>query len=78
METGEPAIALPDREIEIPRGALRGGSIAEPHPYLTVGPRGRIRSGPLVGLAGILLRKKTGFSRDAFGRSHPAVGRRER
>jgi len=31
---------------------------AEPHPYLTVGRRVRIRSGPLQGTEGILLRKK--------------------
>lgn len=58
---GDQAIALPDREIEILRGALGGGLIAEPHPYLTVGSRVRIRSGPLAGLEGILLRKKADF-----------------
>jgi len=42
--------------------ALRNGLTrrlrAEPHPYLKVGRHVRIRSGPLAGLEGILLRKK--------------------
>lgn len=58
---GERAVALPDSEIEVLRGALGGGLIAEPHPYLTVGHRVRIRNGPLAGLEGILLRKKADF-----------------
>jgi transcription antitermination factor NusG len=31
---------------------------AEPHPYLTAGAKVRIKSGPMAGLQGILLRKK--------------------
>jgi transcription antitermination factor NusG len=34
---------------------------AEPHPYLTVGRRVRIRSGPLQGTEGILLRRKSRY-----------------
>jgi transcription antitermination factor NusG len=48
---------LPDAEIE----ALRNGihlSNAEPHRYLKVGERVKIRSGPLEGMTGILTRKK--------------------
>ena len=37
---------------------LVGGVRAEPHPFLTVGRRVRIKSGPLVGRQGILLRRK--------------------
>jgi transcription antitermination factor NusG len=37
---------------------LAGGVRAEPHPFLTVGRRVRIKSGPLVGRQGILLRRK--------------------
>jgi len=29
-----------------------------PHPYLTVGRRVRVRSGPLAGMRGILLRRR--------------------
>lgn len=48
---------LVDDEIE----AIRWGLTklrAEPHPFLRVGHRVRIKSGPLAGLEGILLRKK--------------------
>jgi len=49
---------LPQSDIEIMRDALRKGVEAEPHPYLKVGAKVRIRSGPLAGLQGILLRRK--------------------
>jgi transcription antitermination factor NusG len=55
----EPA-ALPDEEIE----ALRQGMIyakIEPHPYLVVGERVRINNGPLLGMEGVLIRKKKSF-----------------
>jgi len=51
-------VALPQTDIEAIRNALRTGIEAEPHPYLKVGSRVRIKSGPLEGLQGILLRKK--------------------
>jgi transcription antitermination factor NusG len=54
---GQP-VALPESEIESLRDRLRGGVHAEPHPYLTVGRRVRVRSGPLAGTQGILLRRK--------------------
>lgn len=54
---GQPA-TLPEEEIENLRNYLsRSGSI-EPHPYLSVGRRVRVRSGPLKGLEGIILRTK--------------------
>lgn len=43
---------------------LRVGVLAfncEPHPYLVVGEKARIRKGPLEGLEGVLVRKKGGF-----------------
>jgi len=49
---------LPDEEIEGMKKGLVGGVRAEPHPFLTVGRRVRIKSGPLVGRQGILLRRK--------------------
>ena len=51
-------VALPQAEIETIRDALTKGLQAHPHPYLTVGSRVRINSGPLEGLNGILVRKK--------------------
>jgi len=52
---------LPDNEVEILREGLARQLRAEPHPYLIVGKRVRIRSGPLTGAEGILVRKKTNF-----------------
>ena len=54
---GVPA-PLPQAEVEIIRSALRRGIEAEPHPYLKVGQRVRITSGPMEGLQGILLRRR--------------------
>jgi transcription antitermination factor NusG len=51
-------LPLPETEIETIRDALTKGLEAHPHPYLKVGSRVRIISGPLEGLHGILLRKK--------------------
>lgn len=53
---GQPA-ALPEEEIENLRSRLSSGNI-EPHPYLSVGRRVRVRSGPLQGLEGIIVRTK--------------------
>lgn len=52
---------LPDEEIESLRKGLTAGILAEPHPFLTVGRRVRIKSGPLAGREGVLLRKKAGL-----------------
>jgi transcription antitermination factor NusG len=54
---GQPA-ALPDREIEVLRTSISAHLRAEPHPYLTVGRRVRIKRGALEGVEGILVRKK--------------------
>lgn len=54
---GKPA-ALPDKEMEILRTALSQQLVAEPHPFLTAGRQVRIRSGPLAGMQGILLRRR--------------------
>jgi transcription termination/antitermination protein NusG len=50
--------ALSEGEIEALRDGLVRRLSAEPHPYLTVGRRVRIKSGPLKGLEGILVRRK--------------------
>lgn len=54
---GQPT-ALPEEEIERLRNRLSGCHGVEPHPYLRVGRRVRVRSGPLQGLEGIIRRKK--------------------
>jgi len=50
--------ALPEGEVEALREELTRQFRAEPHPYLTVGRRVLIKSGPLRGRQGILLRRK--------------------
>ena len=53
---GHPS-ALPDEEFEALKKGLTCGVRAKPHPFLTVGRRVRIKSGPLEGRQGILLRR---------------------
>jgi transcription antitermination factor NusG len=50
--------ALPDDQVEKLRSGLNGRLNALPHPFLSVGRKVRIAYGPLVGLEGILLRRK--------------------
>ena len=51
-------VALPEQEIEVLRNRLSGTYLMEPHPYLRVGRRIRVRSGPLQGLEGVIVRMK--------------------
>jgi transcription antitermination factor NusG len=55
---GGTIIPVPAVDIESLRAGLIGGLRVEPHPYLKVGRRARVKSGPLQGMIGILLRKK--------------------
>jgi transcription antitermination factor NusG len=48
---------LPDFEIEALRSGLHLRKF-EPHPYLVVGEKARIKSGSLAGMVGVLARKK--------------------
>ena len=57
---GHPA-PLPDTEIEALMNALESGVRAEPHPYLKVGRRVRVKYGPLARSQGILVRRKDRF-----------------
>ena len=57
---GLPA-ALPEQEIETLRDGLSGDLRAQPHPYLTIGRRVRIKNGPLAGMEGILRRRKGNY-----------------
>jgi len=52
---------LADQDIAALRRAFARDMFIEPHPYLTVGHRARVKSGPLQGLQGILLRRKNNF-----------------
>jgi transcription antitermination factor NusG len=49
---------IPTVEIEQLRRGIEGSARIEPHPYLAIGRRVRIRRGPLMGAEGILVRKK--------------------
>ena len=50
--------ALPEEEIHAIQRCLDRGCQFEPHPYLQVGRRARVKQGPLQGLEGIVLRRK--------------------
>ena len=54
---GRPAV-IEDRELESLRSGVMNGACAEPHPYLKVGRRVRVKHGPMAGMEGILVRKK--------------------
>jgi len=70
--TGQPC-ALPETEIEAMRTCLARTLCMEPHPYVQVGRRVRVKSGPLAGFEGLVIRKKNGLrfiiSLDLIGRS---------
>jgi transcription antitermination factor NusG len=50
--------AIPTAEIDAIRRAVESGSRLEPHPLLKCGEWVRVKSGPLEGIQGILVRKK--------------------
>jgi transcription antitermination factor NusG len=54
---GRPA-PLPDEDIQTIQNCLGSGHQIEPYPYLQAGRRIRVKSGPLQGLEGIILRRK--------------------
>jgi transcription antitermination factor NusG len=51
---------LPEFEIEALRSGLGLGKI-EPHPFLVIGERVRVKRGPMAGMEGILVRRKSSF-----------------
>jgi len=57
---GRPA-PLDDNEIESLRNGIANGICPEPHPYLKVGRRVRVKYGPLAGVEGFLVRRKDKF-----------------
>jgi len=54
---GSPSI-LSDVEIQSLQANLTSGSRFEPHPYLRIGRRVQLTSGPMAGMQGILIRRK--------------------
>lgn len=58
---GDQPVTIPREEIEAIRQAFTSGSRIEPYPFLRFGDKVRIRSGPLEGVEGILVRKKNSF-----------------
>jgi transcription antitermination factor NusG len=59
-EGERPGIVTPD-EIDAMRQLVETRLRVEPHPFLRVGDRVRIKSGPLAGLEGLLVRKKNQY-----------------
>jgi transcription antitermination factor NusG len=57
VNAGSQPASLPETEMEALRAGLQAFN-CEPHPYLVVGERARIKNGALAGLEGILVRKK--------------------
>jgi transcription antitermination factor NusG len=57
---GQP-VPLPESEIASLMTGIQSGARVEPHPYLTVGRRVRVRYGPFAGSQGILSRRKDRF-----------------
>jgi len=57
LSAGQPAV-IPVVEMEAIRRVVESGARLEPHPFLKCGDKVRIKSGPLVGIQGILVRKK--------------------
>jgi transcription antitermination factor NusG len=60
MSGSRPA-SIPSVEIDTIRRGIENGRNVEPHPYLKAGERVRVKSGPLEGIEGILVRKKNLF-----------------
>jgi transcription antitermination factor NusG len=50
--------AIPESEIEAIRRVVESGTRVEAHPYLKCGDWVRVKSGPLAGIEGILVRKR--------------------
>lgn len=57
VSAGDKPLPLPEAEVEALREGIHSAN-CEPHPYLVVGDKVRIRTGALAGMEGVLLRKK--------------------
>ena len=49
---------IPAEQIEAVRRLVETGASVEPHPFLKCGDRVKLKTGPLEGIEGILVRKK--------------------
>ena len=58
---GGRAAEIPSDEIEAIRRVVDGPWPVEPHPFIKCGDRVRVKSGPLQGIVGTLVRKAHGF-----------------
>jgi transcription antitermination factor NusG len=61
LNQGDQAATIPEEEIEAIRRTLEGNNRVEPHPFLKCGQRVRVKCGSLIGIEGILVRKKSVF-----------------
>jgi transcription antitermination factor NusG len=61
VTVGSRPAVLQQSEIDAIRQAVTECSLVEPHPFLRSGDLVKIKSGPLVGIEGILVRKKKTF-----------------
>jgi len=57
---GQPAV-VPDSEIRALESSMSAGLRPQPHPYLCQGARVRVKRGLLVGVEGIMIRRKERF-----------------
>jgi transcription antitermination factor NusG len=53
-------VAIQDSEMELLRRIIDCKAI-EPHPYMTAGDKVRVKTGPLEGIVGVVLRKANGL-----------------
>ena len=58
---GDKPAVIPAEEIEAIQRLVENGEFVELHPYLKTGDRVRVKSGPLAGVEGFLIRKKSVF-----------------
>jgi transcription antitermination factor NusG len=61
LSRGGQVALIPEDEIKAVRRAVDGALAVEPHPFLKCGERVRVVRGPLEGVEGILVRKKSLF-----------------
>jgi len=61
LTRGDSIAAIPSLEIEAIRRIVRGDFLIEPHPFLRCGEQVRVVRGSLLGVEGILIRKKSQF-----------------
>jgi transcription antitermination factor NusG len=61
LSHGEREAIIPEAEIEAIRRTVESPFRLEPHPFLKCGERVRVMRGPLQGVEGILVRKKTAY-----------------